>query len=73
MSLAASALAERGLQPLTVWALECNLPARGFYEHLGGRPLPRRLVFEDAGAPVFEVGFRWDRPQSLAQFSALRW
>ena len=73
MALAAGVLVARGRQPLTVWALECNLPARGFYEHLGGQPLPRRPVFEDAGAPVFEVGFRWDRPQSLAELNAPRW
>jgi GNAT superfamily N-acetyltransferase len=70
MSLAAGVLAAHGLQPLTVWALECNLPARAFYEHLGGQPLPRRPVFEDSGTPIFEVGFRWERPQSLAELSA---
>jgi len=65
MSLVAHRLIARGPRPLSVWALECNLPAQTFYERLGGRRLPRRPVFEDAGESVFEVGFRWERPESL--------
>lgn len=72
MIAAAGLLAARGLAPLSVWTLECNAPARTFYERLGGRRLPRRVVFEDQGAPVFEVGFRWDRPESLSEITALR-
>lgn len=65
MCLAADILAGDGLRPLTVWTLECNRPAQAFYDRLGGRRLPRRPIFEDQGRPVFEVGFRWDRPESL--------
>ena len=73
MAAAAHLLAMHDLQPLSVWTLECNQPARAFYERLGGRRLPRRPVFEDHGAPVFEVGFRWDRPESLGDVSGSRW
>ena len=72
MSMAARVLESHGLRPLTVWTLECNLPAQAFYERLGGLRLPRRPVFEDAGAPVFEVGFRWQRPELLAGITAPR-
>jgi len=73
MAMAARLLTIHKLLPLSVWTLECNLPAQAFYERLGGRHLPRRQVFEDEGVPVFEVGFRWDEPDSLARLSASRW
>jgi GNAT superfamily N-acetyltransferase len=73
MVAAGRLLSMHDLRPLSVWTLECNRPAQVFYERLGGRPLPRRPVFEDQGAPVFEVGFRWERPESLSELSASRW
>jgi hypothetical protein len=70
--MAARLLDSHGLRPLTVWTLECNRPAQAFYERLGGLRLARRPVFEDEGAPVFEVGFRWEKPGSLAEPTTAR-
>ena len=58
-----AAAAERGHRGLMLWVMAAN-PARGFYEHLGGRELARRRVAigrEATGAfEIDEVAYGWD-------------
>jgi GNAT superfamily N-acetyltransferase len=42
MKAMASALLERGHSALSLWVLEQNMPARRFYERLGGVPIGRK-------------------------------
>jgi ribosomal protein S18 acetylase RimI-like enzyme len=56
----ARALAARGADALIIWVLRDNHPARGFYEHLGGRLDSERG--ESAGGRIVPaVSYRWDR------------
>jgi GNAT superfamily N-acetyltransferase len=51
-------LAERGLASVVVWVLEGNLPARGFYEHLGGCLLTDKPI-RIGSALLTEVSYGW--------------
>jgi GNAT superfamily N-acetyltransferase len=42
MKAMAGALLDRGHLALSLWVLEKNMPARRFYEHLGGTPMARK-------------------------------
>jgi GNAT superfamily N-acetyltransferase len=42
MKAMASALLDRGHRAMSLWVLEQNMPARGFYERLGGIPIARK-------------------------------
>jgi ribosomal protein S18 acetylase RimI-like enzyme len=55
----ARALAARGARSLVISVLRDNLPARGFYEHLGGEAEPPRLERGPGGALLHEVAYRW--------------
>lgn len=69
MAWAAGALQELGHPGLGLWVLRDNLPARGFYEALGGRPLAEKDD-EIAGVPVVEVAYGWPAPAALISASA---
>jgi ribosomal protein S18 acetylase RimI-like enzyme len=56
---AARVLAAEGARTLMISVLAGNAHARGFYEHLGGRPDPPRHEPGPGGAPVSEVTYRW--------------
>ena len=55
----ARAMAARGARSLTISVLRDNIPARGFYEHLGGLPEPARQEPGPGGRLLFEVAYRW--------------
>ncbi|MEL6233240.1 MAG: GNAT family N-acetyltransferase [Pseudomonadota bacterium] len=54
----ARSLAGWGFASLALWVLADNIPARGFYTHLGGSEVARR---EDvwAGAKIWEIAMGW--------------
>ena len=56
----ARALAARGATSLVIWVLRDNTPARGFYEHLGGK-LDAARVETVGGRVIPSVGYRWER------------
>jgi GNAT superfamily N-acetyltransferase len=54
----AADLDERGMGSMLVWVLRDNLPARGFYEHMGGVYAGKHMLsFE--GLTVPEVAYGW--------------
>ena len=56
----ARVLAARGALSLIIWVLRDNTPARGFYEHLGGK-LDAARVETVGGRVIPSVGYRWER------------
>lgn len=62
---AARALAANGATSLMISVLRDNARARGFYEHLGGRP-DRARQEPGPGGLVFEVAYRWPDIRTLA-------
>jgi ribosomal protein S18 acetylase RimI-like enzyme len=52
-------LADRGFRSAGLWVLKENLPARRFYEALGGRPGPEQS-FDLRGQRVTEVAYRFE-------------
>lgn len=52
------------INSMIVWALEANLPARRFYEALGGIPGRERLAVV-GGVRLSEVSFGWDDVSSI--------
>jgi GNAT superfamily N-acetyltransferase len=52
-------LAGRGHRSAGLWVLGHNHPTRRFYEALGGRPGPQRIV-TDAPAEMHEIAYIWD-------------
>ena len=55
---AARVFADQGARSLMISVLRDNLPARGFYEHLGGRAdAPRKEP--GPGGVTYEVSYRW--------------
>jgi len=56
---AARTLAARGALSLVISVLRDNIPARGFYEHLGGEAEAARLEPGPGGALLHEVAYRW--------------
>ena len=59
MADTARALAARGWTSLMISVLRDNIPARGFYEHLGGEPEAARQERGPGGALLYEVAYRW--------------
>lgn len=56
--------AANGASSLMISVLRDNIPARQFYEHLGGKPeAPRREP--GPGGVTFEVSYRWPRIGAL--------
>ena len=53
---ALSALRDASRDPIALWVLEANLPARGFYEHAGFLPTGERRRI-DLGAPLPEIKY----------------
>jgi ribosomal protein S18 acetylase RimI-like enzyme len=62
----ARALAAQGAASLVIWVLSGNLAARGFYAHLGGRPIAERAV-QGWGGGLKETAYRWDHIGALAR------
>lgn len=58
MAVLARALAARGYGAVSLWVLEGNAPARGFYERLGGEVLGRRVEGR-AELQVADVAYGW--------------
>ena len=54
----ARTLAARGAESLVIWVLRDNLPARGFYEAMGGVAVGERME-RVGGWSVPSVGYRW--------------
>ncbi|WP_340646804.1 GNAT family N-acetyltransferase [Phenylobacterium sp.] len=55
---AARVFADQGATSLMISVLRDNLPARGFYEHLGGQAdAPRKE--QGPGGLMYEVSYRW--------------
>ena len=63
---AARVLEAEGALALTVWVLNGNVRARGFYAHLGGTPVAERPV-SGWGAGLGETAYRWRQIGSLAR------
>jgi ribosomal protein S18 acetylase RimI-like enzyme len=61
----ARALAAHGARSLVISVLRDNLPARGFYEHLGGTAEPARLEPGPGGGLLHEVAYRWAEIERL--------
>lgn len=55
----ARALASRGARSLVISVLRDNIPARRFYERLGGRPEPTRMEPGPGGGLLAEVAYWW--------------
>ena len=53
-----SALREEGFRSMVLWVLEDNA-SRGFYEHLGGSVVARKML-PVSGAPYPAVAYGWD-------------
>jgi GNAT superfamily N-acetyltransferase len=56
---AQASLRTAGMTAMSVWVIETNVPARRFYEALGGRPGARKDIVIN-GASVIEVAYEWD-------------
>jgi GNAT superfamily N-acetyltransferase len=61
---AARVLEAEGALALTVWVLNGNAPARGFYAHLGGTPVAERPV-SGWGGGLMETAYSWSRIGAL--------
>jgi len=68
--LAASArvLQARGAGALSLWVLNGNVPARGFYEHIGGVAVAERAV-RGWGGGYRETAFHWADINLLAHMA----
>ena len=65
MAAAARALFAEGARSLALSVLRDNVPARGFYEHLGGRAETTTLERGPGGALLHEVTYRWPEIEAL--------
>ncbi len=59
LTAAARTLAAQGAVSLMISVLRENLPARGFYEHLGGLAETERREPGPGGTLLWEVAYRW--------------
>lgn len=55
---------QSGLDFILIWVLEDN-PSRGFYEHMGGRPVRTQTV--TIGQELTEIGYGWDVQLSVRE------
>jgi ribosomal protein S18 acetylase RimI-like enzyme len=62
----ARALAAHGATSLVISVLRDNFAARGFYEHLGGKPEPARQEPGPGGGMFYEVAYRWADIRTLS-------
>jgi ribosomal protein S18 acetylase RimI-like enzyme len=53
-----------GHSSVMLWTLQANMPARAFYEGLGGRAIGQREEWF-AGTPLREIGYGWTRIETL--------
>jgi ribosomal protein S18 acetylase RimI-like enzyme len=65
MAAGARHLRDSGQEAAALWVLEGNLPARGFYDHLGGKVVGRRTE-ERPDGPLEELAYGWTRFADLA-------
>ena len=65
MSALARDLLADGHVSAMLWVLENNLPARRFYERLGGREITRREQCRD-GFCAIGVAYGWDDLRAIA-------
>ncbi len=65
MADTARALAAQGAGALVISVLRDNIPARGFYEHLGGVAEAPRREPGPGGQLLYEVAYRWEDIRSL--------
>jgi GNAT superfamily N-acetyltransferase len=66
LASAARVLERRGAESLKLWVLDGNHAARGFYEHLGGRPIARRAV-KGWGGDYSETALIWEHIARLSE------
>ena len=52
-------------EAMIVWTFEQNAPARGFYQHLGGRLAGYRLLNIDGAGAFPVVAYRWEDVRTL--------
>lgn len=57
-------LRQSGLDSVLIWVLEDN-PSRGFYEHMGGKPVQTQTV--TIGKELTEIGYGWDVQLSVRE------
>jgi len=69
MAAAAQRLQLFGHQDLMLWALEDNLPARKFYERLGGAVIAERIE-KFNGEPLREIAYGWRKLSMLINLCA---
>lgn len=62
----ARVLQARGANTLSLWVLDGNEPARGFYTHLGGLPVQGRAV-QGWGGGLRETAFLWSDINGLTR------
>lgn len=65
MAELAMTLSVWGIEGMALWVLEENRPARGFYAHLGGQEVARRLD-RWGGAELAEIAYGWPDLSRLA-------
>jgi ribosomal protein S18 acetylase RimI-like enzyme len=66
MQTAAHELIQRGHSAMLLWVLKDNLPARKFYEALGGKCL-REKPIQIGEQSLIEVAYGWDDLNTLAK------
>jgi ribosomal protein S18 acetylase RimI-like enzyme len=64
MAAMAGTLLAEGRRSASLWVMNANLPAIGFYAALGGRVLARRTA-DFHGFPHDETAYGWDRLEAL--------
>lgn len=69
LSAAARSFTAQGAERLMLWVLRDNVPARGFYAHLGGAPSETKTE-PTAGGVLPQVAYRWDDISVLAGLPA---
>jgi ribosomal protein S18 acetylase RimI-like enzyme len=62
----AEELKSRGMNSMTVWVLEDNLPARRFYESLGAIPVGQKDI-TIGGKVLGELSYRWTSLERLIE------
>ena len=61
MQMMATDLVGRGLDGASVWVLRANLPARSFYEKLGGTVVLTSDAWKEGETVLHEVAYGWPR------------
>jgi ribosomal protein S18 acetylase RimI-like enzyme len=64
MAAMAHHLLAEGLVGVSLWVVTANMPARSFYERLGGRVVAERVLSRD-GWQLEEIAYGWDRTELL--------